>query len=381
MKPPCSHCRHMPLLFLCILLLVSPHGLSQAVLSTGQQRLDKFDIFMDVAHQHDAVSVQRLAQQDWQPIHNNHLNLGFTPATVWIRFSLSNPSSHAVQRLLDVNYPLLDYVTLYQVFNSQQPQVIMRSGDRLPFTRRNLNHPNFISSLNLPAQQRHDYLLKISSDSPIQTELILWRTDAFQAHYRQHASILFFYLGLIFSSAAFNLLVFLYLRENVYLAYSLYAASFALFIASQHATLFEYVFPSAPELHHGSQLLLSNVALAFTACFNLLFLKIKTFSKSGWGLLICMLLPLFLLLASSAMSFTLAIQATVLTALIIIPTIFVIGVLNIRKNSDAGFFVAAWLCLFMGIVTFLTSKIGLIGFGPLINHSILIGSALELLIF
>ena len=371
----------MPLLFLCILLLFSPHGLAQDVLPGGKQIVDEFDIFMDFTHQHNAVSVQQLGPEDWQAISYGNINLGYTQATVWIRFSLVNTQQTVVRKLLDVTYPLLDYVSLYEIADNRLPKIIMQSGDWLPFGQRNFQHPGFISSIKLQAGQQHDYLIKIRSDSPVQTEFIMWSTDAFQAHYRLQSSILFFYLGLIFSSAAFNFLVFLYLKEKVYLAYSLYAASFALFMTSQHAILFEYIFPTTPELHHWSQLLLSNMAISFTALFNLLFLKIKPFSKSGWGLVAFMVLPIILLLSSSTLGFSMAIQITVFGALIVIPAIFIIGLFNVKKNIDGWLFIAAWLCLFIGIITFLTSKLGIIGFNPLINHSMLIGSALELLIF
>ncbi len=296
----------MRILFLCIFLFISPQSLAQDMLPVGKQMVDEFDIFMDFTHQHDAVSVQHLGLGDWQTINHSNINLGYTQATVWIRFRLLNPQSEPAHRLLDVTYPLLDFVSLYEVSDNQLPTLIMRSGDRLPFTQRSFKHPGFISSLNLQARQQHNYLVKIRSGAPIQTELILWSTDAFQEHYRLQSSILFFYLGLILSSAAFNFLVFLYLKEKVYLAYS----------PSQHAILFEYVFPAAPELHHWSQLLLSNMAISFTALFNLLFLKIKTFSRSGWGLLTFITLPFLLLLSSSAMTFTMAIQVTVFGALI-----------------------------------------------------------------
>ncbi len=371
----------MPLLFLCILLLISPHGLAQIVLADGKQVINQFNVFMDYGHQHDANSVQELDGEGWQPITQSSINLGYTQATVWVKFRLSNNQTTDNHRLLDITYPLLDYVSLYQISKGKLPMLILQSGDRLPFSQRNFKHPGFVSAITLAANQQQQYLVKIRSDAPIQTEFILWSNDAFQGHYRQQSSILFFYLGLILSSAAFNFLVFLYLKESVYFAYSLYAASFALFMTSQHAILFEYVFPSSPELHNWSQLLLSNLAISFTAMFNMLFLRIKAFSKSGWALLVFMAAPIILLISSSATGFSMAIQVTVFGALIIIPAIFTIGLFNVKKDIDGWLFIAAWICLFVGIITFLASKIGVIGFGPLINHSILIGSALELLIF
>ncbi len=371
----------MQLILIGLLMLFSSAGLSNEIHEIDRQTINQFQIYIDPSHQYDAVSVQKTNSDAWQAMNQDNLNLGYTQAVVWVAFSLHNASSAPISRLLDITYPLLDYVEVYDISDLSHIRSLLQSGDKHPFNQRNFDHPSFINAIHLQPGEYQKFLVRLKSNSPVQTEILLWTNNAFQKHYRQQASILFFYLGLILSSAAFNFLVFLYLKEKVYLAYSLYAASFAFFMASQQAILFEYVFPFLPELHMWSQLLLSNIAIMFTAMFTLLFLRIKTQSKSGWVLSILTTLPLFLMLASSQMGFQQAIKVTVLGALFIIPAIFIVGIVNARKGNDGFLFVVAWLCLFSGVCIFLISKIGLIEFSPIIEHSILIGSALELLIF
>ncbi len=343
--------------------------------------VDHFQLYKDYNHQHNITSIRKIPTGDWQTVNNNNINLGYTPATVWVKFNISNTQSTTIHRLLDISYPLLDYVSAYQFIDGGTAQRIIHSGDRLPFKQRNFEHPNFVSAIYMEKNQSHQFFVKIRSDAPIQTEIIVWTGDAFQSHYRQQYSILFFYLGLILSSAAFNFLVFLYLKENVYLAYALYASSLAFFMASQHAILFEYLYPGSPNANNWSQLILSNATLVFTALFNLLFLTIGPSKKSGLALTAFTLAPIILLLCSPILGFSLSIQATVFGAIIILPSIFIIGLFNVKKNTDGWLFISAWMCLFVGTLTFLASKIGAIGYSELISHSILIGSALELLIF
>ncbi len=372
----------MPLFIIILLLFINSPVQAIELGQSDRYSINQFQLYKDNDHQYDITSIQQVPSENWQKVAKSNISLGYTPATVWVRFNLSNPKNNTPHRLLDISYPLLDYVSVYELSaNGSTAKKILQSGDRLPFTQRNFNHPNFVSALHIEDGQSYQYIIKIRSDAPIQTEVILWTVDSFQSHYRQQYSILFFYLGLILSSAAFNFLVYLYLKENVYLAYALYASSFAFFMASQHAILFEYIYPSSPDTHNWSQLLLSNAAISFTALFNLLFLKIKATSKSGWALTAFILMPVMLLICSPLLGFSIAIQMVVFGALIIIPSIFIIGLLNVKKNIDGWLFISAWVCLFTGIVTFLASKIGLLGFNELINHSILVGSALELLIF
>jgi hypothetical protein len=136
----------MPLFLAALLLFVHSTALAFDVGHNDKYLVDQFQLYKDYNHQHDINSIQDVPAKNWQNIANNNINLGYTPATVWVKFHISNPQNNRSHRLLDISYPLLDYVSVYQRINDGAVKRIMQSGDRLPFTQRNFKHPNFVSA-------------------------------------------------------------------------------------------------------------------------------------------------------------------------------------------------------------------------------------------
>ncbi len=371
----------MPLLLLSILILVSHCCLGIEISTQEKQIINDFELFIDSNNQYDPESALRAPPDKWLKKQQNSINLGYTQSTVWVRLTLQNSTKQPIQRLLDINYPLLDYVNLYQVIDGHRVTPIMASGDSLKFSSRNFSHPNFVNAITVNGESVKTWLIKIQSNAPVQTELILWSNNGFQKHYRLQSSINFFYLGLILSCAAFNFLVFIFIREKIYLIYAFYASSFALLITTQHAILFEYLYPFSPFLHNWSQVFLANTTIALTAFFNLMFLKVKPFTWSCNVLGAFITIPVITLLACTILSFQSALAVTIYTSLIIIPACFFIGIFNVKKNTEGKFYIIAWLCLFTGVSIFIAAKLGFIPFNQISNSAIQIGSALELLIF
>ena len=371
----------MHLLLLSILMLISQVCLGLTIQSIEKQTISEFELFVDNSHQYDSSSILTSTGPSWRKYDQSSINLGYTQATVWVKFTLNNPTNESIQRLLDINYPLLDEVNLYEISPKLKSSLIMESGDSLKFNKRNFSHPNFVNDITLNAQDQQQFLIKIRSNAPIQTELLLWSSNAFQKHYRLQSSINFFYLGLILSCAGFNFLVFSFIREKVYLVYSLYATSFALLITTQQAILFEYLYPFSPFLHNWSQVFLANITVALTALFNFLYLKLKPLTWSGNTLTAFIAIPLIILSIGPLFDYQTTLKLTIYAALSIIPACFLIGVFNVSKNADGKFYLAAWGFLFSSVIIFLLSKLGAIPFNQFSNNSIQIGSALELLIF
>ena len=371
----------MRFILLSILILLSQYSLGLEVLSNEKQIINDFALFIDNNHQYEPRSALGSPASNWANLKQPSINLGYTQATVWVKFTLENRSDLNISRLLDINYPLLDHVTLYRINKKSDYKAIMTSGDRLKFSSRNFAHPNFVNSIDLTANSQQSYLIKIRSNAPVQTELILWTHNAFQQYYRLQSSINFFYLGLILSSAAFNFLVFVFIREKVYLIFSAYATSFALLITTQHAILFEYLFPYSPYLHNWSQLFLANTTIALTALFNLIFLRLKPFTWSRNLFSAFIVIPILIFALSPALDYQSILRLTLFSALAIIPACFFIGIFNVHKDTEGRFYIMAWTCLFAGVAVFLSAKLGLIPFNQASNNAIQIGSALELLIF
>src|SRR3954470_17456545 len=75
------------------------------------------------------------------------ISLGFSKATVWLRFEAHNRRAAHRSWLLELAYPHLDHVTLYVVHANGKID-IHETGDMLPFARREVAYPNFLFPLD-----------------------------------------------------------------------------------------------------------------------------------------------------------------------------------------------------------------------------------------
>ena len=70
------------------------------------------------------------------------LNRGYSKAAIWLRLRLNitNPQSLAkVEKVLQIQYPLLDHISVYQVIGDQLDKEWV-TGDSLPFKQRPVDH-------------------------------------------------------------------------------------------------------------------------------------------------------------------------------------------------------------------------------------------------
>jgi EAL domain-containing protein (putative c-di-GMP-specific phosphodiesterase class I)/GGDEF domain-containing protein len=361
--------------------LLSPDLLAFETSAALNNPINQFWVISDPSHDVTPKDIANQKDSDWTEYSSPDFNLGYTPDTVWIKIILTNSLDQDIIRVLDITYPLLDSVILYKLSSQQRLDQIMISGDSLVFSRKNIAHPNHIDLLNLKANSTNTFFIKIQSNSPIQTQFLIWDINKFQQHYRSLAGFDFIYLGLILSIVIFNLFVFLFLRESIYLYYTIYAAFFALFMASQNGILLEYIYPDYPSIHNWSQLIFAAGTTSFTAIFNRSFLKMHGQSLSNRALSIFAITPLFIVIASPLIGYSIAIQVMVVFALVTVPACFAIGIQQSKNRQDQTLYILAWSWLIIGVITFLLLKLGLVPFNTFTTHSIQIGSALELITF
>jgi hypothetical protein len=91
--------------------------------------------------------VQRLPQGAFNKSSQNIFNRGFTSSGYWLRFRLNVPSELINSPwLLEIPFPILDYVALYSPDKNMAYSVFV-TGDRSPFSQRDLNTTDFVFKL------------------------------------------------------------------------------------------------------------------------------------------------------------------------------------------------------------------------------------------
>lgn len=166
-------------------------------------------------------------------------NFGITPSTYWFRLRLRNADTQAAQRLLEVAYARLSHVTLYRVAEDGSASEL-RGGGTEPFDARPYPHRFFVFPLTLAAQSEQTVYLRVQSLTALIVPLSLWEPQAFAVHARQDYLAQAWYLGMATAMALFNLLLFVRLRDRIYLHYVAFALCMAFAIAAQNGLVKEF---------------------------------------------------------------------------------------------------------------------------------------------
>ncbi len=162
----------------------------------------------------------------WKKSRREVPNFGFSSATYWFRFRVRSSASRAHTWLLEVGYPMLDRVDVYQSLpgGGWDHEV---GGDHLPFSARSIPHRNFVFRVPLDPGETRTVLLRVATQSSVQVPLTLWSRDGFLHKDHKEQAALWTYYGLVLVMALYNLFIFLSVRDRSYIYYVGEASSFA----------------------------------------------------------------------------------------------------------------------------------------------------------
>ena len=308
----------------------------------------------------------------------NDPNFGYTGAVYWLRVSLQVRAGGEGKWLAEVDFPTLDQVTLYV----PQQHLEISEGDTLPFAARPIANRNLVFPLQLPAIPPQYLYFRVESEGSLTVPIRLWREDAFRSHNQDGYAILCLYFGMLLALGSYNLLLYLSLRDRLYLAYVAFVASMVVGQVSLNGLGNQYLWPQFPTW--GNAAYDSGFAAAglFGAWFIRLFLDTPRVSPKVDRIIISLMLvfavaalgPLF-------MSYRWAAVITSLSGIVLAVVAEVAGIIAWRRHQPgAKWFLLAWTLLLAGIGIAGTRNMGWIPSNFFIANAMQMGSALEMLL-
>jgi two-component sensor histidine kinase len=179
--------------------------------------LEKSDVFLSAKENKLTIS-DILDRNLFRPWHSRHINIGLKPTTIWIRFTLSNPTDLPVSKLLVFTSPLLEHIKLYR--DSDHPPVLRGIAHIDKKVHKTL-FPFY--PITLPPHSSRSYYLEIWSDMlPVDVSLKLKDTQEHidEDRYQQLVNILL--VGFVLALALYSFILFFYIKDKSYLYYSFY---------------------------------------------------------------------------------------------------------------------------------------------------------------
>lgn len=308
-------------------------------------------------------------------------SFGFTKSAYWFQFRIRNENNKNNSWYLQLPYPLLDQIDVYQI-DLQGNLQSSRQGDLLTFKQRHVDHRTFIFNVDLPEGSIKDIYVRIKTQSSMQAEMNLWEQNSFY-HENQNTQYLFgIYYGVILSMLIYNLLVFFSIKEKIYLFYVTHVLAFCIFQACLNGLAFQFLWPDHPWWGQRASVFFLSLACFNAILFtrNLLELNIQmprwdSFFKKFMSFLVVVMICTFFF------SYSVMGQIGTATALVCSILLNVVGWISLKyKNKLAIFYVSAWTFFLLGASVFSLKTYALLPQTFITEYAMQIGSMFDVVL-
>ncbi len=221
---------------LCLLCASRAHALDVSVLRGGAPI--HAELLEDTA---GTLTLAQVRTRSFAAAAQKETSLGFTRSVYWLRFTIENRGEEPITWLLELGYPHLDHVELYDSTGK-----LWRTGDMLPFSARPLTHTNFVFPLKAHAQSSGVLYLRVQTGGALRVPLTAWTQTDFVVHESHENTFLWMFYGAMMLLAGYNFAVAVVIRRREHAYYGLMVLGIwgAIFSLSGHTA--EYIVPDHP---------------------------------------------------------------------------------------------------------------------------------------
>ncbi|AVH34267.1 GGDEF domain-containing protein [Vibrio fluvialis] len=372
--------------FMLSLCVGMPQALAQSRLVLNDQSAPviplsgKAEYLSDTSAQLTIQDVLKLSHKFKTTMHTQEMNFGYTDSAIWLKLDLSSEFKTSQNWVLEFQYAYLDDVRFYIV--SDQGIETFYSGRDVPVNQWPLasRKPAFPVSFQ-PGEQATIYI-RGASHAALAMSVNLMTQQAYAKSDTRTLVVLSLYYGMLIALGSYNLLLFIGLRQRIFLLYASFVFTFALAASSMNG-----IGPLLlwPDVTHASDRVVPtgySIAATLALMFARRFLNLATFAPRWdkfilaaigvWG--VCVVVTWFteIPLAFKIMS----IQAVLTTV-----SLLSVGIAAVRlKIPAARIFVLAWALLLVGTSLLAIRNAGLLPSNFFTVYSMQIGSAVEMLL-
>ncbi|WP_344798811.1 diguanylate cyclase [Litoribacillus peritrichatus] len=317
----------------------------------------------------------------WKPVEHNPPNFGYSSSVYWFYLPLLNAAHYSSEWVVEIAYPVLDYVDLY-VVRKGEVQSFYKLGDKQPFSNRVFDHRNFRIPVSLEPLDQVGIYIRVKTSSAVQVPVSLWTYGGLMKYDQLDSLIIGLYFGLLLVMALYNGMIYLTVRQKSNLHYVLYVICYGFFQAALMGLAYQYIWPSS--IHWNDQSIL--FCLALSLMFGTLFIRSylnlnhksprmnRLYSVATWigGAFVGL---------SFVLSYDVMIRLMVSFSIVICLGAMAGGLYLWRSiGRSIQYFTLAWLFLFFGGFILAMNKFGVLPRNLLTENASLYGSAIQIIL-
>ena len=307
-------------------------------------------------------------------------NYGFTKSAYWVRCSLKNNSAKITSRMLEVAFPLLDRVEFYLLDKDKGLLAYESAGRDYPFSKREVNHRNFVFQVSIPPGDVVCCYIRILTDDGMIFPINTWADFAFIKKVQLENLFFGIYYGIILVMIFYNLFIFLSIRDRNYLFYVLFILFFGLFQMSMNGLSIQYLWPESTWWGKHANPVLIALSCFWAGIFSVKFLQMgkhtQRLNRAMLGLIAASLL-LAVISFKADYLYTIAAGQVLPVAMIVIA--IPAAIFSLKKgNRSARFYLIAWTVFFAGIILSALRVAGTIPHNLFTEYGLQIGSGIQM---
>lgn len=331
---------------------------------------------------YDSVSLQQVLQepQKLKIVTDKIINHGLTTETVWL---VSSPLQFNSLRYLWIKNPTLGEIDFYLIDESSEI-LSRKTGYLRPFNSRDFFSTGFVFQLPIPSDSFNvRIVMKIKSSEALIVPLDILPAASIQRKLFNDQTIVLVVLGIVSALFLLYTVIFLYLRENDYFFYLIYALCSILVIGKINGLGFAWIWPDFPQLNRFSAL--PDTLVTFTGgIFSLQYLRIRKFYPVlSYFFIGCIVLQAvaFIIVLLGYNSFSLAITNGVSLFFMVFSILGGLLVFFRKKYKPAKYYLIGWPILYVGAIIYICRNLGIIiSDNQYVSHALEIAIAIEMLI-
>ncbi len=298
---------------------------------------------------------------DFRPVKSSP-NWGFDPgAAYWFRISLQNSRHQVQERILFLDFPLLDHVSLYAPDAAGRYKAI-NTGDTEPWAGRPLKVRQLALPVTLPADSRADFYVRLSSSSNIIFPAWLYSADEFWSEMSRAQLWQGMFYGAMFLLIAYSFFLFVSAREKIFLYYALALLPTVVYLFCIDGLMFQFL----PVPGFWQNLLLS-YAVGFADIlylyFALQYLRVPPHSRWSYMTRALMGLTLLCLLVLPLLGPAYGAMAVLVLGVLVGSCILAMGLASLPRTGRVGLlFVLGWFIFLFNAIAAVLAAFALIPF-------------------
>ena len=338
------------ILWIVLLFTVSLFSLDLDHEHSFNELLSHSEIYKDFTKTETIESIQT---KKFSRNNEQHLGFGYSPNfDVWVKFTLTNKSSHSINKLIEYDNPLISSVTFYENGTLQQTDGLLAT---LPH-RKSLN-PTFQIALK-PHESKLFYIKASSKITTLIVKLNIWSIEEFNKKEMHNQIMLALFFGAMGIIVLYNSIIFLLTKERSYFYYILFFTSVG-FHHLMYKGVANIYFFSAETMHNlinYSSIIVAMPTVAL-ALFTQHILKLEQYPKLNKGLIVLFILyPLFILAIQISEFYQ---YRSLFFFLVLLYLFFITLYALLKKNRAAPLIFVAWILFVSSGMAMYFSSLGI----------------------